>query len=122
MKPSLTPHEDAYRRIEERTPLPDDPESAASLRVIRAHNVECARWLDQGREIEGVFNITANVVASVIDSIASGAASGHADPKAARVHFINSMLAQVYSALSGETSPAIREGEDISNSEPAGHA
>lgn len=121
MKPSLTPHEDAVRAIFEKSTEPADPFYAAALRCIRPHQLECARLLDQGQNSDAVFALTSSVATSIIDSIASSAATGQDNPAAARVYFINHMLAGIARRLA-ENRPDSSDEADIRHADVEGHA
>lgn len=81
MNPSLTPHEDALRRIHARSaraPSGDLVDDAA-LRLIEAGEIEIARLMDAGQGTDAAFSLAVSVGASLIDTIASSAAAGDAE-------------------------------------------
>lgn len=121
MTATLTPHEDAVRRVFEKAGEPTDPFYRAALVPIRTHQIECARLLDQGRGSDAVLALTVSVATSIIDSIASSAASGHDNQAAARVLFINTMMIRIATRLAAN-SPESSVQTDIHHGPDVGHA
>jgi hypothetical protein len=124
MQPSLTPHQDAVRRLAERdTRTFTDPAEAAVSRTLRAAEMELAGLLDAGAPDDRVLGFCAAVSASLMDTVASSASianvGGQPDP-GQRAEFLRIMLSQVCDHLSGND-PSYQASEAVATA-PAGRA
>lgn len=124
MRPSLTPYQDAVRRLSERDPRSfDHPADAAVTRVLRAAEMELAALLDHGVDEGRILGFASAVTASLLDTIASSAAieAVGAPPVPARRRALLQVMLQMACDHLSNNKPGYQASEVVANA-PTGRA
>ncbi len=69
-RPSLTPHEDAFRRGMAQRGQPEDQFQADLIECLEMTNLKMARMMDAGEGKEGCLTFCISLCASIISSLA----------------------------------------------------